>query len=133
MDSSIELRNAVTRLYESMGTADMAAIDRSFSREDGALAIGTAPSEWWAGHAAIIQAFDAQFARSGTRRVVPGELSTFVEGTVGWAADRRTIRLADGSKLTVRETFVFHKDGGEWKIVQMHASLAVPDTTDITE
>jgi hypothetical protein len=60
-------------------------------------------------------------------------LSTFVEGTVGWAADRRTIRLADGSKLTFRETFVFHKDGGEWKIVQMHVSLAVPDTADITE
>jgi ketosteroid isomerase-like protein len=116
-----------------MGTADMAAIERAFSRGDGVLAIGTDPSEWWVGHAAIIQAFDAQFARSGTRRVVSGELSTFVEGTVGWAADRRAVRLADGRKLTVRETFVFHKEDGEWKIVQMHASLAVPGTADIAE
>jgi hypothetical protein len=29
-----------------METADIAAVDRSFSREDGVLAIGTDPSEW---------------------------------------------------------------------------------------
>lgn len=83
MDSSTDLRNAVLRLYESMATADMEMVEHSFSRKSGVLAIGTDPSEWWAGHAAIAQAFRAQFGRSGTRRVNPGELSTFVEGTVG--------------------------------------------------
>jgi len=43
------------------------------------------------------------------------------------------MRLANGRELTVRETFVFHKEDGEWRIVQMHASLAVPDTRDIGE
>jgi hypothetical protein len=133
MRSSSDLRNAVLRLYESMGTSDMKTIENSFSRQGGVLAIGTDPSEWWSDQATIIDGFKTQFSRSGTRRVEPGELSTFVEGTVGWAADRRTKRLADGQEITIRETFVFHREDDEWKIVQMHASLALSDTKDIPE
>ena len=85
----------------------------------------TPVAEWWAGHDAIVSAFAAQLAETGTRRIVPGELRAFVEGTVGWAVDRRTKRLQNGKELAVRETTVFHQEDGEWRIVQFHASLAV--------
>jgi ketosteroid isomerase-like protein len=108
-----------------MATGDLNAIEDFFSRRDGVLAVGSDPAEWWAGHDAIKRAFAAQLQETGTRRIVPGELRAYVEGTVGWAVDRRTMRLPSGKELTVRETAVLHREDGEWKIVQLHASLAV--------
>jgi hypothetical protein len=46
---------------------------------------------------------------------------------MGWAADRRTMRLAGGKEITIRETFLFHQEDGDWKLVQCHASVAVPN------
>jgi hypothetical protein len=66
MNPSTEVRNAVLRLYESMGTGDVCAIERLFSCESGTLAIGTDPNEWWAGRDAIVEAFKAQLQGSGT-------------------------------------------------------------------
>jgi ketosteroid isomerase-like protein len=125
LEQSAALESAVLRLYGAMAAGDVSAIERLFSRQNGVLAIGSDPAEWWAGHDAIVRAFEEQLQATGTRRIEPGELSAFVEGTVGWAVDRRTKRLPSGKELTVRETTVFHREDGEWKIVQFHASLAV--------
>ena len=127
MNPSTEVRSAVLRLYESMGTGNVDAIERLFSHRDGVLAIGSDPDEWWAGHDTIVEAFKAQLQATGTRKVEPGDLNAFAEGTVGWAADRRTRRLANGKELTFRETFLFHQEDGEWKLVQFHASVALPN------
>ena len=127
MNPSTEVRNAVLRLYESMGTGDISTIERLFSCQSGALAIGTDPNEWWAGHDTIVEAFKAQLHGSGTRKVEPGDLNAFAEGSVGWAADRRTMRLVSGKEIIVRETFLFHQEDGDWKLVQFHASVAVPN------
>jgi hypothetical protein len=75
-----------------------------------------------------VQALRAQLRETGTRRIEPGELRASVEGTVGWAVDRGTMRLPNGIVLTVRETPVFHREDGEWKIAQFRASLAVPNS-----
>jgi ketosteroid isomerase-like protein len=127
MNPSAEIRDAVLRFYEAVATGDVSALERLISRERGVLAIGSDPNEWWAGYDAIQQAFKAQFHETGARQVHPGDLSAFVEGTVGWAADRRTMRLASGKELTIRETMLFHQEDGEWKLVQFHASVAVPN------
>ena len=127
MNRSTEVRNAVLRLYESMGTGDVSAIERLFSCHTDVLAIGTDPNEWWAGHDTIVEAFKAQLQGSGTRKVEPGDLNAFAEGSLGWAADRRTMRLANGKELTIRETFLFRQEDGDWKLVQFHASVAVPN------
>jgi adenylate cyclase len=127
MKPSNEVRNAVPGLYESMGMGDVGAIERLFSCQSGVLVIGTDPNEWWAGHDAIVEAFKAQLQESGTRKVDPGDLNAFAEGSVGWAADRRTMRLASGKEITIRETFLFHQEDGDWKLVQVHASVAVPN------
>jgi hypothetical protein len=127
MNPSTEVRNAVLRLYETMATGDASAIRHLFSRQSGVLAIGSDPSEWWAGHDTIVEAFQAQLRGIGRRKVEPGDLNAFVEGTVGWAADRRTHRQTNGQELTVRETFLFHQEDGEWKLVQLDASAAMPN------
>ena len=127
MNRSTKVRDAVLGLYESMGTGDVSALERLFSGQSGVLAIGSDPSEWWVGHDTIVEAFRAQLQGSGTRKVEPGDLNAFAEGSVGWAADRRTMRLASGKEITIRETFLFHQEDGDWKLVQFHASIAVPN------
>ena len=127
MKPSNEVRNAVLGLYESMGMGDVGAIERLFSCQSGVLVIGTDSNEWWVGQDTIVEAFKAQLQGSGTRKVEPGELNAFAEGSVGWAADRRTMRLANGKEIIIRETFLFHQEDGDWKLVQFHASVAVPN------
>ena len=107
-----------------MGAADIEAIADMFSTDPATLVIGSDPTEWWIGHDAIINAFKSQLQLSGARRIIPGDLQTFSHGTFGWAADRRSMRLQSGQDLTIRETFIFHKAAGKWRIIQMHASLA---------
>jgi hypothetical protein len=127
MEPSAEVKEAVLRLYDGMATGDPSAVERIFSRESGVLAIGSDPAEWWAGHDVIARAFGEQIRETGARRIVPGELSAYAEGSVGWAVDRRTIRLPSGKELVVRETTVWRREDGEWKLVQFHASIAVPN------
>jgi ketosteroid isomerase-like protein len=127
MNPSAEIRDAVLRFYQAVGAGDGAALERLFSRQGGVLAVGSDPSEWWSGYDTIVQAFEPQFRETGIRQVTPANLSAFVEGTVGWAADRRTMRLASGKEITIRETMLFHQEDGEWKLVQFHASVAVPN------
>ena len=83
-------KNAVLWLYDAVATGDLSAIELLFFRKNGVLAIGSDPAEWWAGHDAIVRAFEEQIGEMGTRRIEPGDLAAFVEGTVGWAVDRRT-------------------------------------------
>ena len=60
MNPSVELRNAVLRLYESMSSGDVGAIERLFSRQSGVLAIGSDPKEWWSDYDTIVRAFKIQ-------------------------------------------------------------------------
>jgi class 3 adenylate cyclase len=51
-------------------------------------------------------------------------LQAWVEGSVGWVADRPTFVLPDGQELPLRLTAVFHLERGHWKMVQYHLSIA---------
>ena len=127
MNPSDELKNVMLRFYESISLGDMSAIERLFSRASGVLVIGSDANEWWSDHDTIVQAFKTQFQEMGIRKFEPGELNAFVESTVGWVSERRTIQLPNGKEMTLRETTVVHKEDGEWKIVQLHVSLAIPN------
>lgn len=127
MNPSAELKNVVLRLYESMTKGDVSAFERLFSRQSGVIAIGTDPNEWWADYETIVRVHKAQFQEIGGIQIRAGELNAFVEGTVGWVADRPILRLPNGQEMTFRETTVFHKEDGEWKIVQFHVSIGMPN------
>lgn len=44
---------------------------------------------------------------------------------MGWAVTRFTLTFPDGSSVSPRWSAVFHQEDGDWKIVQLHASLGV--------
>jgi SnoaL-like protein len=131
MNASVDLKNAMLRLYESMTSGNVSAIQRLFSRQSGVTAIGTDPNEWWADYETIVRVHKAQFQEMGGIQIKAGELNAFVEGTVGWVAGRPTLRLPNGQEMTFRETTVFHKEDGEWKIVQHHVSIGVSNVETI--
>lgn len=127
MHPSEEIKKAVLDLYESLSSGDVGAIARMFSHQSGVLAIGSDPNEWWADYDTINQVFKAQFGEGTPKPIRPSDLHAFAEGTVGWASERRRSQLPNGKEIAIRETFVFHQEEGEWKIVQLHVSLGIPN------
>jgi hypothetical protein len=54
------------------------------------------------------------------------DVTAYREGSVGWAAGRGYFEV-DGRRVPVRLTMVVHEEDGEWKAVQSHASIGVPN------
>ncbi len=126
MKPSPELRDLLLRFYEALSSGDESFIDSHFSLAEAARAVGTDPAEWWQGPR-VVGAWKEQVeAMGGSMPLVGGDPEAFVEGTVGWAADRPTLQLGGGG-VPVRLTAVFHQEDGEWKLVQVHGSLGVPN------
>jgi hypothetical protein len=126
MERSAELRDLMMRFYEALASGDASFIDRHFSEADGARGLGTDPGEWWQGRE-VAGAWKEQLEAMGGRMpLVAGDPEAYVEGTVGWAADRPMLEVQGGA-IPVRLTAVFHKAEGEWNLVQVHGSLGVPN------
>jgi class 3 adenylate cyclase len=126
VERSEELKSVMLRLYDAYSSRDAEAIAHRFSPAPGMLAIGTDPAEWWTGHDELVEVFQAQIEEVGGWRWSPGEIEAWCEGTVGWAADRPTITLG-GQVIQCRSTAVLHLEHGEWKVVQWHLSLGIPN------
>lgn len=125
MERSPELKELMLRFYDAVSAGDLSFMDRWVSSQPEVLLIGTDPNEWWTDLAVAREVFKAQ-ARAGIK-AVPGDIVAFREGTVGWVADRPKFLLADGTETSFRWTAVLKQDGGEWKMVQGHASIGVPN------
>jgi adenylate cyclase len=89
------------------------------------LTIGTDPDEWW--HGPETRAvWGRQLEELGGIPVTWGEIEAWEEGTVGWAAAQMAIEGVDRS-YAGRGTYVLHLERGEWKLVQVHWSIARPN------
>ncbi len=126
MDRSPELQDLLLRFYEALAQGDGSFIDKHFSVAPAVRGVGTDPDEWWQGPR-VAGAWKEQLeAMGGRMSLVAGDPEAYIEGTVGWAADQPTLELQGGA-VTVRLTAVFHREEGEWKLVQAHGSLGVPN------
>ena len=126
MEQSDELRGLTLRFYEAAATGDLPFFERHVSRQQGAVFVGTDPDEWWEGLEAFVEAMRAQSEAMGGMQIVPGELQAYREGNVGWSIDRDALfRLPDSTEIPFRNTVVFHREDGEWKLVHEHASIGV--------
>jgi ketosteroid isomerase-like protein len=126
MERSDELRNLTMRFYEATTTGDLSFFDRHVSHQEGVVLVGTDPDEWWEGFGALREAMRAQSEGMAEMRIVAGELRAYREGDVGWVVDRdASFRLADGTQIPFRNTLVFRREEGEWKVVHGHSSLGV--------
>ena len=126
MEHSDELRDLTLRFYEAATTGDLSFIERHVSRQEGAVFVGTDPNEWWAGFEAFVEAMRAQSEAMGGMQIVAGQLQAYQEGGIGWVIDRdASFRLPDGTEIPFRNTVVFRREDGEWKLVHEHASIGI--------
>jgi hypothetical protein len=127
MQRSTGVEQAVRKLYERFSANDVEAFGAGLSPEPDGLVIGTGPTEWYEGRDAWIGAYAEQISAIPGIRIEAGDPRGWEEGPAGWAADRPTFILPDGTPVPVRLTAIFVRDGVKWKPVQAHFSLGVPD------
>ena len=126
MDRSDELVGLMQGLYEAMRSGDVSGFESA--AVDDVLVIGTDPQEWWRGRETVLAAFRAQTeAMGGGFPVQAGDVVAYSHNDVGWIADRPTMSGPDGSSMPFRLTVVALRDGGDWKVAQMHFSMGVPN------
>ena len=126
MEKSTEIRDFVLSSYKSMLDGDVLFGEHHMSQRGDVLVIGTDPNEWWEGYETVLEVLKPQVeALAGS--VLEGDPQAYVEGSVGWFADNVQWKLPSGAVLAARLTGVCHKEGGDWKIVQWHWSIGVPN------
>ena len=136
MNAVAEIKNVYLGLLDAYNTGN-AQFMSDFTASEDMLVIGTDPDEWWENHESLLDALRVslkQFRDAGVR-VEPGNPQAFVEGTVGWIADRPIFYLPDGSQMESRVTAVMRYQDGVWKIAQQHFSYAIrnEELVDVNE
>jgi hypothetical protein len=133
MEQSAELKELYLRICEALSRGDYAFFERCFSQKDGVLAIGTDPTEWWTGYAAITKVFKTQLKEMGGLQILADTPQAYHDGSIGWIAGQPTLKLPNGTEMPVRLTAVFQKEQHDWKIVQWHFSIGVSNEDAIGE
>jgi hypothetical protein len=89
--------------------------------------VGTDPEEWLAGEQVATFLKQEAAALGGRITISVNDVEAYREGTVGWGMARPTMTLPDGTQFSPRWGGVFHQEDGEWKAVQVHASVGAPN------
>ena len=126
MQAEQELKEFVVNMYEAVSNGDSVFLENFLADQGNVLMIGTDSNEWWSKANTIIEQLKTQ-AQSGVK-LVPGNLVSFSEGSVGWMADDGKFVRPNGDEAPYRMTAVFHRENDEWKLIQAHVSKGVPNS-----
>jgi ketosteroid isomerase-like protein len=127
MKRSEEIEQLVRGFVEALERGDIAYIERATSREPGVVAIGSDASEYSRDFKQIIDLMRESTPQAGMQiHARVAELHGYEHGDVGWA-DGTGAFERDGESVEVRLTAVFVRERGEWRMVQNHASIGVPN------
>jgi ketosteroid isomerase-like protein len=129
VEESAEIKSRVIAYYDALQRCDLAFLEQFLSKEECLVAIGTQPDEWYSGRDALLKKYKVELESTGGAgfTLTPSGVMAYSEGSVGWAVDRPTVRMSNGSGVTTRFTFLFHREDGQWKLVQGHMSVGIPD------
>ncbi len=126
-ERSPEIEQVLRDTLDAVVRSDVNEIGRRTSRDACVLSIGSDPSEWAEGYDEIMRLFRESTPEGELGvRVGLDEVNAFCEGSVGWAAGRAYFEM-EGRRVPVRLTAVLHQEDGDWKTVQSHASIGVPN------
>ena len=120
-----EIRAVLDQLLEAQNAGDAERVRSVLSGRPGAVHIGTDAEEWWSSK----QVADAVTAAGGADDIqaVADDIDVHVHGDIAWAEGRGRFTSRDGDERPVRMTGVFAREDGQWKVVQSHASIGVPN------
>lgn len=131
-----QIKDLILQFHQAASHADLAFIDQIFANDAQVQLIGSDPSEVITGHAAVVQFWTALFQglrdlgypnNGGLPTESNGEsIHVSVHGPVAWATDLPTWHFAKGT-IAFRQTLVFQREQGDWKISHTHFSVGVAD------
>jgi ketosteroid isomerase-like protein len=126
-ESSAEIEQVLRDTVDAVARADIDEVGRLTSRDPCLLGIGSDPNEWAEGYDNLMQLM-RDSTPGGELGITVGldDVKGFREGSVGWAAGNGYFEMG-GERVPVRFTYVLHQEDGEWKAVQIHASIGVPN------
>ena len=128
MERSDELEALVHAWFAAASTGDSSLAQARVSADDGTRLIGSDPSEVFKGGAAVGDFLIGEVEGAGGQATfTPSDTEAFREGSVGWATTQVTIAMPDGRTVSPCWSAVFHLEDGDWKFVQTHASIGIPN------
>jgi ketosteroid isomerase-like protein len=124
---SPEIEALIRNIVGSVERGDPALMESCLSDDPDALAIGTDAAEWAQGHDAIMRFFHDSGPDGTLQLTIPvHDVAAYAEGDVGWAVARIAFAVED-REVPVRITTVMRRERGEWRLLQIHASIGVPN------
>ena len=124
MQDSPDLRNIINSWFDAAAKGDAGWRDHHVSQVSGLRIVGTDSDELLQGARAYEFLKDEAEMIGGRVAIEVKDVEAFEEGSVGWGLALPEITLAGGLKVSPRWSAVFHKEGVDWKLVQLHASVA---------
>ena len=120
-----EIRKVFDEMLEAQNAGDAVRLRSMLSERPDAVHIGTDAEEWWTSK----QVLDATAVVGGGDdiRAVADDIDIHVQGDIAWVEGRGRFTHAGGGERPVRMTGVFVREDGQWKVVQSHASIGVPN------
>jgi ketosteroid isomerase-like protein len=124
---SPELEQFFRDMIGAIEASDIGFIERTTSRDEGVVAIGSDPAEFAEGYDRIIPLMRSSTPDGGMEiHAHLDDVKAYEEGDTGWGHGRGRFELG-GKSVDVRLTTVLHREDGAWKVVQSHASIGVPN------
>jgi SnoaL-like domain len=126
VERSTELESLVREVIDAMRTRDFVVVERMLSRTEGAVMIGSDASEYTRDIEEVLRFMRESAPDQSGYTVVVDEVHAYDEGQVGWFDG--TIRFErEGESVKSRTTGVAHREHDQWRFVQMHLSVGVPN------
>jgi ketosteroid isomerase-like protein len=125
-DAEKEIRAVIDRMTEALLAADAEKLDSLLSDRPGSAHIGTDPAEWWTKEELVADIKAAMSVGGSPIQAEHDEVQVHVLGDVAWAESTGKFTNGEAERAT-RSTGVFVREGGQWKAVQSHSSIGVPN------
>ena len=123
MQESIGVREAMHRFFDRLSAKDVSAFYELVEVGEATVVLGTAPGEVIREEERLRFGFEAE-----GMTIAPGpEHGAWEEGNLGWYLGEPIVSLPDGTRQAWRMTTIWRRMADRWKLVHMHASVAVPD------
>lgn len=126
MERSTELESVVRETIDAMRTRDVEAVERMLSRSEGAVMIGSDASEYTRDIDEMFRMMRESMPVESGYTVSLGKIDGYIEGHVGWF-DGTISFEREGQSVEARTTGVAHREKDQWRFVQMHVSIGVPN------
>ena len=127
MQESTELRELIIGCFRALANGDAEFFERHVLLGPELRLIGSTSEEWFGG----IEGFDLLRQQAtngrGELRASAEQVEAYSSGDVGWGAAAIRYSYGTGQIVMGRETFVFRRFDGTWKLVQSHTSFPVSD------